>query len=147
LKIEAHKLKTNMDTREYFSNVAFVIFNKINDYEEFYSWFPHSLLSYLWFRIKKFFYCCCKVKAQGKDYKWMSSFLVEKAPEPEDIIWENLNYKNSERYKRTIKTYFYSILLSIVNLGIILGLNYAQVHSIFTIVVFFNQIIDIINTL
>ncbi len=127
LQKEASNLRSNLDTWKYFGNVAFVIFNKITDYEEFYSWFPDSNLSYILFIIKKIFICCFKVKAEGKNFAWMNSFKVEKAPEPEDIIWDNLNYTDHERKKRTIKTYLLSIFLSIINFGIILAFNYLEV--------------------
>lgn len=89
--------------------------------------FPKTFLSFVWHKIKSIFSCCCTVKSKGKDFTWINSFEVDKAPEPEDIIWENLSFSNSDRLLRKVKTYTYSILLTIVNLGILLGLNYAQV--------------------
>lgn len=128
LQKEGESIVANLNKRNYFSNVAFVIFDKIADYEEFYSWFPHSFLNAVWFKFKRIFSCCCSSKLKGKDSNWFNSFNVERAPEPEDVIWENLYFSNSERLKRKIRTYFYSFLLTIVNLGVILGLNYAQVN-------------------
>lgn len=127
LQKEGENLVQNLDKKTYFGNVAFVIFDKIADYEEFYSWFPHTILSYIWFKLKRIFTCCYSSETNGKENKWFNSFQVEKAPEPEDIIWENLCFTDGERFKRKVKTYVYSFLLTIVNLGIILGLNYAQV--------------------
>jgi len=126
---EAKSLNANLNKRKHFCNVAFVVFDKIADYEEFYSWFAHTFFTKIWFKLKKIFCSCCKAQVDRKDYKLLNSFIVEKAPEPEDIIWENLYYTDNERFKRRIKTYFYSFLLTIVNLGIILGLNYAQVNK------------------
>lgn len=132
LQKEGENIIKNLNKRTYFSNVAFIIFDKITDYEEFYSWFPHTYLSLIWFKISKILSSCCRYKFNGgKDEKWFNSFKVERAPEPEDVIWENLYYSDSERLKRKFKTYFYSLLLSIVNLGIILGLNYAQVITFY----------------
>ena len=126
LQKEGESIIQNLDKRAYFSNVALVIFDRIADYEEYYSWFPHSILSFLWSKFKRVF-SCCSSQSKGRNSKWLNSFKVEKAPEPEDIIWENLYFSDSERLRRKLKTYFYSFLLSIINLGVILGLNYAQV--------------------
>lgn len=120
-------MKDNLNNKTFFNNVAFVIFNKISDYEEFYSWFPDSFISYIWLYFRKIFSCCFRVKASQKNYKWLSSFKVEKAPEPEDIIWENLNCTDSESRWRKLKTYTYSIFLTLINLAIILGLKFAEV--------------------
>jgi len=127
LQKEGEQLYTNLNKRDYFCNVAFVIFDKIADYEEFFSWFPQSFLSWIWFKTKRILSCCFTPKRASKDWEWFESFRVERAPEPEDIIWENLYFCDSERLRRKIKTYFYSFLLTILNLGVILGLNYAQV--------------------
>jgi len=123
-------LLDNLNNKTFFNNVAFVIFDKISDYEEFYSWFPNSFISYVWLYFKKFFSCCFRVKATGKDFNWLTAFKVEKAPDPEDIIWENLNFTDNERRWRKIKTYTYSIFLTLINLAVILGLNFAQVFSV-----------------
>ncbi len=127
---EKESLAKNLDKKTYFNNVAFVIFDKIADYEEFYSWFPHSILSFIWFKFKRIFCCCCSSNKSGKDTKWFDSFKIEKAPEPEDVIWENLSFTDAERFRRKLKTYFYSFILTIINLAVILGLNYAQVKFI-----------------
>lgn len=128
----------NLDKREYFCDVAFVVFDRIADYEEFYSMFPNSVLGLFWLKVKRTLSCCFSSKLYGKDLKWFTSFKVERAPEPEDVIWGNLYFCDSERLRRKLKTYVYSFLLSIINLGIILGLNYAQVLFLIIFLFIFN---------
>jgi len=121
-------LQMNQDNFTYWTKSCFVVFNTISDYEKYYSYFPHSWYRYISFKLKIIFSCCCKAKAKGKSLTWMKSFKVEKAPEPEDVIWENFVYSSNQRICRKIQTLLLTILLTVLNLGVILSLNYADVN-------------------
>jgi hypothetical protein len=54
--------------------------------------------------------------------------LIEatRAPEPEDIIWENIGIPDREIRKRKMFTYFITLLLLGVSFGIVYGLTILQ---------------------
>jgi hypothetical protein len=54
--------------------------------------------------------------------------LVEatRAPEPEDIIWENIGIPDREIRKRKMFTYFITLLLLATSFGIVYGLTILQ---------------------
>lgn len=118
----------NKDNFQYWTKSCFVVFNTISDYEKYFDYFPHSWYRYIIFKGKLVFSCCCKAKAKGKSLAWMKSFKVEKAPEPEDIIWENFIYTDNQRFRRVLKTLFITIFLTLLNLGVVLALNYADAN-------------------
>ena len=106
-----------------FAGVAFVSFNSIKEQEEFLSQFPNDILSYLIKIISdlKYIFCCCCIK---KDLK--KNLNVFAASEPEDIIYENLEYSSVNRTFRAIIVYIISILLIGICFGIFIGLNKLQ---------------------
>lgn len=75
-------------------------------------------------QIKKLFHtlgcysCFDDITFQG-DVK----LVTHRAPEPSDILWENLATAKSEKTKRRMITFFVSYLLIAIDFGIIIGLN------------------------
>ena len=104
-----------------------MVFNTIYDREKYYKLFPNTWYRNIIYIFKNLFSCCCKAKARGKTLKWMDSFKVEKAPEPEDVYWENFIYTEKNRIFRKSVTIGITLLLTVLNFGIILALNYADV--------------------
>lgn len=51
----------------------------------------------------------------------------ERAPEPSDVYWENLNVTSSQRFLRVFLTYLCTVLVIGVCFGIIYGINLAKV--------------------
>lgn len=114
-----------------FSGVAFLSFKTIEDYESYYKLFPKNILHKLLNYIKNIFGCCsekCKYKKNSKTIDFLHKVLVERSPEPFDIIWENLGLPTLLRKKRKFITYILSILLTLINFSIILSLDKLQVY-------------------
>ena len=113
-----------------FCGCAFVTFNSIKEKEEFYNKYPHFFIEFIFYYIKKFFYylCyCCTSKNQKLKKKYQRQEIkVYLAPEPEDIIWENLEFTICQKTYRIIFIYFLSIILIIVAFQIVYGLNMLQ---------------------
>ena len=106
-----------------FAGVAFVSFNTIKEQEDFLSQFPTNIFSYFLKIITdlKYIFCFCCLK---KDLK--TNLSVSSASEPEDIIYENLEYSSIIRTIRTLIVYIISILLIGACFGIFIGLNILQ---------------------
>ena len=106
-----------------FAGVAFVSFNTIKEQEDFLSQFPTNIFSYFLKIITDlkyiFFFCCLK-----KDLK--ANLSVSTTSEPEDILYENLEYSSIKRTFRTLIVYIISILLIGACFGIFIGLNILQ---------------------
>ena len=106
-----------------FAGVAFVSFNTIKEQEDFLSQFPTNIVSYFIKKITdlKYIFCFCCLK---KDLK--TNLSVSSTSEPEDIIYENLEYSSIIRTIRTLIVYIISILLIGACFGIFIGLNILQ---------------------
>ena len=127
-----------------FSGVAFISFNTLKEQEDFLSQFPSNIFSYFIKYIKdlKYIFCFCCFKKNLK-----TNLDAQKAPEPEDVIYENLEYSYIERNFRTFIVYIISIVLIIICFGIYIGINILQdkindkaIHKILS------YIISLINT-
>ena len=117
-------------TKENFSGVVFVTFNTMDEQEEFLKRYPKSFIGSLIISLKnlKYFCCCCLIiKNSKKRYILQKDIEVDEAPEPEDIIFENLHFSSKERFCRIFLIYFLSMIIIGICLTIILGLNYVQI--------------------
>lgn len=54
---------------------------------------------------------------------------IERAPEPEDIIWTNLAVPLGEVIKRKVITYTATFILLGISFAIVYGLSVAQINS------------------
>lgn len=59
-----------------------------------------------------------------------SSITVRRAPEPNDILWENLGYEWSEIFKKRVITAFFSGVIILICAGILFGISLGQVNLI-----------------
>lgn len=126
---EMKELEKNKHLFKHWTNSCFVVFNSIADCQKYFELFPSSMFRYIKYIFKRIFKCKF-LKAKGKNgVKWIKSFKVEKAPEPEDVFWENFIYNGRDRLMRRSLTLFLTICLSFLNFGIILALNYADVRN------------------
>lgn len=71
--------------------------------------------------LKKICCCCCSNDE-------VDNFTYERAPEPTDVYWENLNVPILERIFRIFLTYFATFILILICFWIIYGLNVAKVN-------------------
>jgi hypothetical protein len=96
-----------------FTKVAFVTFERAQEAEAFRKIFVKS-------HVSKLFSCCTSKdehKIQGADLE------VTKAPEPSDIIWEDLSVTEDEKRSRRLRTHFFSLLLVAACFGVTLYFN------------------------
>ena len=127
-----------------FAGVAFVSFNTLKEQEDFLSQFPSNIFSYFIKYIKdlKYIFCFCCFKKKLK-----TNLDAVTAPEPEDVIYENLEYSYIEGNFRTFIVYIISIVLIGICFGIFIGINMLMdyvndkaIHPIMT------YIISLLNT-
>ena len=116
------------DTDKYFGGAAFITFNTIKQQEEYLSKLPSNFFDYLVAFFKKFFYifCSCCSKKDSLGY-YKRHIIFEAAPEPEDVIFENLETKPFWRAINTIIVYLISIIICGVSFIAIVALNKLQV--------------------
>ena len=77
---------------------------------------------------------CCKTKPENLLFFKGKFLVVEKAPEPNDILWENLHY--STKYKVKVRGGIYSVafIFLMICFGIILGISFGQVYFFFNFI-------------
>ena len=94
-----------------FAGSIFITFNTLKDKERYYNEFPHYFIEKVFYFIKniKYYFVCNKKKRE--DFFLKKKINVFYANEPEDIIWENLEYSKRQRILRKLLIYLISILL------------------------------------
>ena len=77
----------------------------------------------------RYYLTCCQggnrfklIKSDGTP----GSIEIEAAPEPEDIIWQNLGIPECEILKRKVLTYFVTLILLGASFAAVYGLSQAQ---------------------
>lgn len=80
----------------------------------------------------RYYITCCQggnrfklLKSDGST----ASISIEKAPEPEDIIWKNIGFPDFSLILRKIFTYFITFLLLGLSFAAVYGLSIAQVEN------------------
>ena len=105
----------------------------MEEQEKFLGLFPTNFIMNILISIKnlKYFLCGCFIsKKEKKEFLLKRNIKVEVAPEPEDVIFENLQYSSRQRNLRIIFTYFLSFLIIAICLVIILLLNSVQIKKV-----------------
>lgn len=114
-----------------FSGVVFITFTKPNERQQYYKYFPHSFykkaMNYLNQFCGNIFLKQRNNNFKGKSFNFFNKVLVEKAPDPVDVLWQNLGLDSGSRKRRVFSIYSYSILLTSINFGVIISLDYVQV--------------------
>ena len=119
------------NTSNYFGGAALITFDSIKEQELYLKNLPHNSFEYFFQFLKNAAYhlcCCCFNKNDNKYIKRNIKF--EAAPEPEDIIFENLETTSFARTMRTVLVYIISIIICGVSFAIIVALNYVQVSKL-----------------
>lgn len=127
--------KTNKLSPETFSGVVIATFETIKDADTYSSLFPQSRFKQLVNRvylILRHILCFLSKEDRKEKPKNLLKLEVKKAPEPCDIIWENLEFKEAERFKLKFIVYLKSFLLVFASFGFFVGLNYIQ-FSVFSV--------------
>ena len=132
-KIEVEMTNLIQDSKdkisEYFGGAAFVTFNKIEFQEKYLKKLPKNFFSYIkkFFENMKFLFCSCCVDKNTTSY-YVRNVTFEAAPEPADIIFENIETKPVVRILKTALVYFISIILCGISFAAIYGLNLLQMY-------------------
>ena len=119
-------MKASEDINENnFAGVAFLSFNTLKEQEDFLSQFPSNIFTYFLKFIKdlKYIFCFCCYKKSLK-----TNLDTENAPEPEDVIYENLEYSYVKGSFGTFIIYIISIILIGICFGIFIVINMLQDH-------------------
>lgn len=109
------KINDNSMNDEFVTDCCFLIFKDTLEYEAFQNQFPKTFISYLWNLFKytiSIIFCRCFFRpGDRRKYKEQILYTCEIAPEPTDVIWENMQYSNLNRFFRKIIIYFLAILV------------------------------------
>jgi hypothetical protein len=115
-----------------FAGAVIVSFNTTKEKEEFLNHIPNTLFLKLLKMIGqlRYFFCfCCIDKIDNS--KFIMKYLkmeIEEAPNPEDIIFENLEFTQQSKTYRVVGYNMISLLLIGIGFGIILGLQNLQMY-------------------
>ena len=109
-----------------FCGCVFATFNTLKDKEEFYNNYPHFYLEIVFYYLKKikYHFCCCIIDKNKK--KTRERIRVHLAPEPEDVIWENVEFSVFQRFYRIVFIYCLSTILIVITVYIVYQLNEYQ---------------------
>jgi len=120
-KISSFEGELANNASQKFTGIAFVIFDTEEETNEVISKFE-------W----KFFYSTAKFLGWTSLFKekTLNGVFIElkRAPEPFDVIWENLGYGWWEVAKKRLLTNLASLFIIVCSFGAILGINYVQSH-------------------
>ena len=111
-----------------FAGCIFVTFNTVKDKEQYFNIYPHYFIEKVFHFIKnlKYYLCCLMDEKKTKKFKMNKKINVSYANEPEDIIWENMEYSLSERIIRSLLIYLISLFLLLILLIIVFELTSLQ---------------------
>ena len=115
------------NTSAHFGGAAFVTFNSIKQQEDYLSKLPNNFFDYFISFFKNLFYmfCSCCTKKDSLNY-YKRHITFEAAPEPEDVIFENLEIKPFQRIINTFIVYLVSFIICGVSFVAIFYLNDLQ---------------------
>ena len=142
-KIEKEKLKlekklkrilnnTENLTEENFSGVVFIIFNSIEEKDKFLDIHSKNLILTLINSLSnlKYYICnCCINSSKRKKFFLKQNISIDDAPEPEDLIYENLEFSWVQRLLRVLLVYIISFILISLCFFFILYLNSVQIEK------------------
>ena len=119
-------------SKENFAGSILITFKTIKEKENYYKQFPHSFLEKCIVFIKNLKYricSCCMSEERLERFHRRKKIKIYLAPDPEDIIWENMEFTLISKIKRSLIIYSISLLLMGISFGVVFGLNYLQYKS------------------
>ena len=119
--------KSRKNTIKYFAGCVFISFETLKEQEEFLLKKTNNLIIYL-LKLFGYVFCGCCINKNKKDLYWLRRKIrFERAPEPEDVVFENLEHTNSlSRIVRIFFVYFFSLILIFICFIIVTGFNYLR---------------------
>jgi hypothetical protein len=113
-----------------FNGLVFASFKNTSDYENYFQIFPHSALGAFWvytqYVFANYVFCCLCSNNKKKELEKAIKFRVTRSPEPAEVIWENLQYTEGQKFRRLVIVYIISGVLIGMSFSIILSINYLQ---------------------
>ena len=120
----------NQNQNKYNGGTFFVVFSTMQMKDKFYNFFPHNYGEKLFWLIRYFFECvlfsCCVSGQTKSKIKLKLSVDVSQATEPYEVHWENMGHTRFEINCYKTISFFCTVALIIVSLGIIVTLNILQ---------------------
>ena len=120
-------------TKDNFSGSIFLTFNTIQQKEEYYTKYHKNIISTIisFFKEAKYYCCNCVISEKAKrQYFRRKNLTVSEAFEPEDVIWENIQYDKWSRFQRFLLINFFTLILLFFSFLIILGLTNLKEYAI-----------------
>ena len=112
-----------------FANVAFILFDKIDEQERFLKKYSQNIFTNVFSIIKnfKYYFCICFLSQKSiKKFKKENKELCSLAPEPDDIIFENLEITTIKRILFLLAITLISFIIITVSFIIVVILTFAQ---------------------
>ena len=131
-KLKELLIQTENLTEDNFAGIIFITFETMKEQEKFLDQYPKNFIMNLLISIKNLKYFLCRwfiSKKKKNEFFLKRNINIEVAPEPEDVIFENLQYSSFQRNLRIIFTYFLSFVIIAICLVIILLLNQIQIKK------------------
>ena len=131
-KLEELIKKTESLNEENFSGCIFITFETMKEPEKFLETYPKNFVMSLLIKIKniKYFLCRCFIsREESKRFFLKRNLDLHIAPEPEDIIFENLEYSSMERNLRILFIYFLSFIIIGFCFFVIFEFNRLQIEK------------------
>ena len=119
-------------TKDNFSGVVFIIFNSMKEKDLFLeSKQKNAIMSIIQFisNLKYFLCSCCVNESKKREFFLKYNISLDTAPEPEDIIYENLEFSWIQRLFRAFLAYIISLALIGICFFVILQLNNIQIKK------------------
>jgi hypothetical protein len=112
------------------NGVIFAAFMDNRQNGNYYNLFPHTWYTKLLRCIQNLFVnclcsCCFDTKYKRR-VSLINTLKVELAPEPADVLWQNLEYTDFNKLLRKIGVYFISLILISISFTLIVVLNIVQ---------------------
>jgi hypothetical protein len=121
---------SNVQKSSQSTGVVFATFKDSQDYETFFNFFPQTAYSNFFFKIVFFFanylFPCCFNDRYKRKINIINQLKVVRAPEPTDILWQNLEYSDLNKIVRKLLVYVISIVLILISFTLIVILNIIQ---------------------
>ena len=120
---------SKVNTLKYFAGSAIITFNTKKEKEIWLKQIPKSFVEYcinLIINLFNIVFFCCKHRREKHINFLKRNIKYEAAPEPEDIIFENMETKKIIRVIRTILFFLISIFICFISFIIVASLNKLQ---------------------
>ena len=120
----------NQNPNKYNCGTYFIVFKYIKMRDQIYDFFPTTLSSKIYYRIKYFFQniifaYCTSEKTKRLNFLKIS-FQVEHATEAYEVLWKNLGYTTIQKYLYLLLSIIVTLVLVGISLCIVLLFNHIQ---------------------